>query len=81
MIYSYVNYVRHLYVLFLLQYLFTIFKKQFVVQLYLSSTFETLIPVISPIKTLPMNSWVKSEFVVSLNFTSHKFCDKNIKFC
>ena len=40
MIYSYVNYVRHLYVLFLLQYLFTIFKKQFVVQLYLSSTFE-----------------------------------------
>jgi len=23
-----------------------------------------------PIKTLPMNSWVKSEFVVSLNFTS-----------
>ena len=32
--------MRHLYVLFLLQYLFTIFKKQFVVQLYLSSTFE-----------------------------------------
>ena len=33
-----------------------------------------------PIKTLPMNSWVKSEFVVSLNFTSHKFCDKNKNF-
>jgi len=29
-----------------------------------------------PIKTLPMNSWVKSEFVMPLHFTSYNFCYK-----